>query len=207
MANTVSSLIFAYRNADKTSNGEVGRAPVMVGQATNVFNEVMKWDNVIGAGAKSANSIFSDMSKSNNFMKYTSKGLKFASENVNPLICGSALLKIGMSDDKPRTAIVETAALSGMFLGEGLMKIHLDKYINEKNINNLALKAKNKNCFKGLADKILTSKSGGKIANVIRGLIFVGGSIGSYALGEKLGEKYADNLTGKLGIKKINQKA
>ncbi|MBP3925404.1 hypothetical protein J6E39_09240 [bacterium] len=207
MANPVSSLIFAYRNTDKTSNGDIGRAPVAIGQATNLFNEIAKFDNMIGAGAKSALSIFCDSSKHNKAIDYAGKGLKFASEHVNPLICASSVLKTATSDDKVQTGLTEICALSGMFLGEGLAKQYLEKNFTDKNVEKYLRNLSQKGICKNLAEKILNSNSSSKAATILRGLLFVCASLTSYAAGEKLGKEFAGDIASKAGIKKIDQKA
>lgn len=207
MGNPISGLIFTCRSADKTQKGDIGRAPVTVGQFSNLCSEIAKFDNAIGAGAKSASSVFCELAKENKAFEYIGKGVKFASNNVNPLICASSVLKVATSDDKTKTAIVETGALSGMFLGEGLMKIHLDDFINDKTIHKQLTNIQNKGIFKTLADKILKSKAEGKIATILKGLIFVAGSIASYNVGQYISEDFANKVTCNAGLKKIDQKA
>ena len=137
----VASAIFTFRNIDKTENGEIGRAPVALGQAVGVLGEISKYDNAIAVSAKNVLSVFSDLSKENKFMNYAGKFAKFASDNVNPLIAVSGGVKVLMSDDKQSTAITEAAALSTMFGGEALVKKHYDKILNSTVIQNGLKKA------------------------------------------------------------------
>ena len=155
MFSPVASTIFAFRNAEKTKNGDVGRSVVTVGQGVGVLKEVAKYDNIFAAGAKGALDAFNSMAKENKALNYAGKCLKFTADNVNPLICASGVLKVAMSDDKIHDGIVEA------------------------------------------------------VASVMKGIAFVMGSIGSYALAQKVGEKYANNVTNALGLErkeKINQK-
>ena len=49
---------------------------------------------------------------------------------------------------------------------------------------------------------------GGKIGTVVKGLAFVGGSMASYAVGQKFGEDIANRVEANLGLtkpQKINQ--
>lgn len=194
MSNPVSSIIFAYRNVHKTENGEIGRAPVFVGQAANVVSEVAKFDNIVGSSTKAATSIFSNIAEKNKPLKYITKGVKFASENVNPLICASSVLKVATAKDKKKTAIVEAGALSGMFMGEGLMKKYQDSIFSEKNVENVVKKIADKGIMKSVMNKILESKASGKVGTIVKGLTFVCASMSSYAIGQKFAENFAKSV-------------
>ncbi len=52
MFSPVASTIFAYRNAEKTKNGDLGRSVVTVGQCTGVMQEISKYDNAFSATAR-----------------------------------------------------------------------------------------------------------------------------------------------------------
>jgi len=209
MFSPVASTIFAFRNAEKTKNGDVGRSVVTVGQGVGVLKEVAKYDNIFAAGAKGALDAFNSMAKENKALNYAGKCLKFTADNVNPLICASGVLKVAMSDDKIHDGIVEATALAGMFAGEALMKDNFNNFFNETSFKNLAKKAADKNILTDFAELVQKSKYTGKVASVMKGIAFVMGSIGSYALAQKVGEKYANNVTNALGLErkeKINQK-
>ena len=127
MFSPVASFIFACRNVDKTKDGDVGRSAVAAGQAAGLVQEVSKYDGLVANSARSALSVFSNLAKENKAFEYATKAVKFAADNVNPLICASGVLKTAMSDDKIETGITEIAALSAMFAGEGMIKKNYDK--------------------------------------------------------------------------------
>lgn len=169
MSNAVSSLIFACRNVNKTENGEIGRAPVAAAQSINVLNQVSKYNKVIAKGTDAAVSVFEDLAKKSKPVDYAVKGVKWATKNVNPLICVSGGIKVAMSDDKSSAAIKEIAALSTMFAGETAAKKLLPKIVEKLPV-------------------------GHKVGGVIKGLLFVGASIASYSAGEKLGANLAEEF-------------
>ncbi len=202
MFSPVASTIFAYRNAEKTANGDIGRSVVTVGQCTGVFKEIAKYDNIFAAGARSALKAFQDVSKESKALSFAGDCLKFTADHVNPLICASGALKVAMSDDKLHTGFVEAAALSGMFVGEALMKETFTDIFTENSFKNLAKKASDKGVLKQFAELVQNSKYTGKVASILKGILFVGGSITSYALAQKAGEFYAEDTLKKLGIKR-----
>ena len=209
MFSPVASTIFAFRNAEKTKNGEVGRSVVTLGQGVGVLKEVAKYDNIFAVGAKGALDAFNTMAKENKALSYAGKCLKFTADNVNPLICASGVIKVAMSDDKVHDGIVEAAALAGMFAGEALMKDNFNDFFNEKTFKSIAKKAEQSGVLKDFAELVQKSKYTGKVASVLKGVAFVMGSIGSYSLAQKVGEKYADNIMATLGLErkeKIDQK-
>ncbi|MCI1274158.1 MAG: hypothetical protein LKG27_06980 [Clostridiaceae bacterium] len=220
MSNPISSLIFTYRSAKKAENGEIGRAPVCVGQAANVFNEVSKFDNMIGSSTKAAASIFKNLSENKALkdtgkpyeytqkaLHYTGRAVKFASENVNPLICISSGIKVATSDDKVGTGITEGGALCGMFMGEGLMKKYQDSIFTGKNVEKVIEKASKNGILKSVGEKIIKSNSSNKVALLAKGIAFVCASMSSYAIGEAAGKNFSGEIKSAFGIKKINQKA
>ena len=209
MFSPVASTIFAFRNAEKTKNGEVGRSVVTLGQGVGVLKEVAKYDNIFAVGAKGALDAFNTMAKENKALSYAGKCLKFTADNVNPLICASGVIKVAMSDDKVHDGIVEAAALAGMFAGEALMKDNFNDFFNEKTFKSIAKKAEQSGVLKDFAELVQKSKYTGKVASVLKGVAFVMGSIGSYSLAQKVGENYADNIMATLGLErkeKIDQK-
>ncbi len=208
MFSPVASTIFAYRNAEKTKNGDLGRSVVTVGQCTGVMQEVAKYDNTFSATARSAVNVFEELAKNSKALGFAGKCLQFTADHVNPLICASGALKVAMSDDKVHSGIVETAALCGMFAGEAFMKDNFNGVFNEKTFKNLATKSSNNGILKPLADAVKNSKYTGKAASILKGVFFVCGSIASYAAAQKAGEHYADGIIETLGIQKkqkINQ--
>lgn len=160
----VATALFSVRNADKTTSGDIGRLPVTVGQGGAAIKAVSQLDNPISRALSKGLNI----AKSDKVVSKLGKVVKFASDNVNPLIVASSGLKVVLAEKEERrnTIISEAGCLAGMFLGEGLMKKHLDKVLTKLPI-----------------DK--------KFIPIIRGVIFVAGSIGSSTIGQKIGKKVA----------------
>lgn len=206
MFSAVASGIFAYRNADKTKNGEIGRSAVTLGQTAGLVQEVAKYDGVAANTARSALSVFSDLAKQNKAFEYTGKVTQFAVNNVNPLICASGVVKTAMADDKVKTGITEAAALSAMFAGEGLIKLHYDEAANSKAVKDAITKMSNTGVVKPVFEYLEKNKLGGKVGAVIKGLAFVGGSMASYSVGQKFGGGIANRVEANLGLKKTGQK-
>ncbi len=208
MFSAVASGIFAVRNADKTKNGEVGRSVVTLGQTAGVVQEIAKYDNVFANTARSAVSVFSDLAKQNKAFEYAGKVTQFAVNNVNPLICASGVVKTAMAEDKVKTGIIEAAALSAMFAGEGLIKLNYDKIASSQSVKDAGVKLSKTKVFKPVFEYLSKNKMGGKVGTIVKGLAFVGGSMTSYAIGQKYGEKMANRVEANLGIEKpqkINQ--
>ena len=205
--------IFFYRNykkaTDDTENGEKARGTVAFAQGAKIVDGVIKYTDKPGKVGTKALNIFNEYAKQYKAIDYAGKAVNWATHNVNPLICISGGIKVLNSDDKVHTGITQVGALSGMFLGEGLMKLHMGKVINEQNILKLANKFKDTKGLKNITQYILKSGNSNKLASIIKGLLFVSGSITSYNLGEKLGNDTADRICKDIGIdisKKINQK-
>ena len=201
-ATAVSSLIFACRNVDKTKGGEIGRAPVAAAQGIKVANEVVRYNKALSTGADAAISAFDTIAKHSKVVDYGLKGVRWAVNNVNPLICVSSGIKTLTAEDKISTAIKEVGALSTMFAGEAIAK----KLLNNKELHkNIATK------LTEYAPKLMTKAKplfSGKIGNIIKGLTFVGASIASYTVGEKLGNNLANEVKANWSREpKINQLA
>lgn len=208
MYSAVASGIFAVRNADKTSNGEIGRSAVTLGQTAGVVQEVAKYDGMVAKGARSAVSVFSNLAKQHKTFEYAEKVTKFAVDNVNPLICASGVIKTAMSDDKLKTGITEVAALSAMFAGEAFVKNKYDKFVASKKCQDTIVKASKNKYLKPVYDYLEKHKLKGKAGLIIKGLIFVAGSMTAYTIGHELGDELAHRVKANLGVKdKIDQKA
>ncbi len=210
MFSAVASGIFAFRNADKTRNGEIGRSAVTVGQTAGLVQEAAKGSSVFSGLARSTISGFSNLAKDYKALDYTGKAVKFAADNVNPLICASGVIKTAMSDDKVGTGVTEVAALGTMFAGEGLIKLHYDKIVNSDTVKQTGKTLAKVPIIKQTCDYVTKHKLGGKIGAITKGLVFVGGSMGSYAVGEKIGNDAARRVKANLNItanKKIDRKA
>ncbi len=178
MFNVLSSIIFAKRNVDKVQNGDIGRAPVAAAQATSVFNEVAHYNKRIAKGADAAISAVETYAKSHKAAGYALKGLKWATNNVNTLIVASSVLKVARTEkgERKKAAVKEGAAIATMITGERIAKAILPKII----------------------------KGNSKLALVATGLAFVGASIGSYALGEKIGKDLGKTIDANSSIKPRN---
>lgn len=166
----VASVIFSVRNGGKTSAGDIGRLPVTVGQAASVVKASAQYGNPFSRTIKQGLRILN----SDYVARNLGKVVKFASDHVNPLIVVSSGIKVAMADKEERTnmIIAETGCLAGMFAGEGWMKKNLAKYL----------------------DKIPMSK---KWVPILKGIVFVTGSISCSMLGEKLGKEFAKLVNGK----------
>lgn len=209
----VPSGIFCYRNykkaTDKSENGEKARSTVAFAQGAKIIDAITKYNDSTAKTASKAFSIYSEYAKKYKAVDYAGKAVNWTTHNVNPLICISGGIKVLNSDDKVHTGITQVGALSGMFLGEGLIKLNMPKLINEANINKLAETCADKNILKPMAEKLIKSGGSGKIASIAKGLLFVCGSITSYNIGEKIGNNAADRICKDGGIKtskKIDQK-
>lgn len=166
--------LFAVRNADKASDGDVGRLPVLLGQAYKFFNNVNQ--NV---------SIFDNLAKSeSSLVRGAAKVADFAGKNVNGLIVASSGLKVLQADkeDAKQVMFTEAGGLAGMFAGEGWMKKHLDEKLPEliKKISN--------------SDIDINALKGKSWYHIIKGLIFVAGSIGCSTATGKIAEKMAPTV-------------
>lgn len=193
MYSGVATGIFSIRNAGKTTNGDIGRLPVTIGQSAAVIKAGSQYNNPISKQMNSVLKTCDELAKSDKLFNGISKAVKFASDNVNPLIACSSGIKVLMADDKQSALLTEGGCLAGMFIGEGLAKKHLDS--------------------------ILTSlKITGKWAPVVKGLAFVTASIGTSTLGQKIGKEIAqtfkspkqimkEELEKKVKTKQINLKS
>lgn len=186
MTNALSSAIFCVRNVDKTKHGEVGRSAVAVGQAKKVVDSVMKIDGKIGKGTTKAIENVINFSNKSKTLQFSGKIIKFASDNINPLICVSSGIKVAMAEDKETTFINEAGALSGMFLAEKHAKKGLNKLFESKTVTELCekgVKAADAKGYKAISSAIKSSPT------VLKGLFFVFASIGGYTIGSKIAKK------------------
>lgn len=186
MFSPVASGIFAFRNIGKTENGEVGRAPVAVGQVAGVLKEIGKYDKTIAMGTKNAVQIIQDVAGDSKALKYAGKTVEFLSNNINPLICASSVVKVAMSDDKEKTFKEELGSLGFMFAGEHLISKNYEKIATSKTVQNTIDKMSKSSVFKPMFEKIAKHNWGGKIGAIIKGLTFVTVSIGSSCVGLEL---------------------
>lgn len=187
MGNVVSSVIFCARNIDKAENQDkVGRWPVAIAQADNIFQAVKKLDNGLGKTARTASEVLQKGAKQEKLIEGMGKGLNFLSKNINPLICVSAGIDVLNSDNKVEAFTTNTTALASMFMVEDYMKKHLDEYVNKGVSKLVEVKDKNKTLEK-IVDAIAKTKYAGKIPKIISGVAFVIGSCTAYDIGDKFG--------------------
>ena len=185
MTNEVAALIFCARNGKKVENGEIGRFPVAIGQANKFVNSVVNLDNAIGKGTKAAVDAFKLAAKGDKLLDYAGKGVKFASEHINPLICVSSGINILTSDDKTATFLQQAPALTTMFSVEKLMKKYMDSDKNEAKLKKWADELLKFAEEKGLGKFSTTTL--GKLPAILKGTLFVIGSVSAYSAGQKFG--------------------
>jgi len=188
MSNPVASMIFCCRNVDKVEyENKMGRLPVAIAQANNVFQAVQELDNVVGKKAKNASTILRDFAKEEKALSYVGKGVQFLSKHVNPIICVSSAVDVLKADDQQTALLTAGGGLGAMFVAESQMKKHLDKVpkmkFMEKITEHVMKFAKSHRCEKGLPA-------------IAHGVAFVIGSCCAYSLGEKFGSVVAKGLKG-----------
>jgi hypothetical protein len=164
-----STVLFFLRNGNRAQNGEGGRGFVAIGQGAKVVKQICEYDNIFGKGAKSAVNAFKTVAQNDKVFNGISKGVKFASENVNPLIVVSSGINVLTSEDKQSTVIAEAGNLAAMFAMEGWMKKNLDNVLKNLPINK-------------------------KWMPIVRGIAFVIGSIGASTIGYKIAKTFAAKL-------------
>jgi hypothetical protein len=165
----VATVGFVFRNGQKVSNGDAGRIPVLVGQTVNAVKAGADSGKAIAKPAQAVIDVCNEVAKTDKLFNGLSKVVKFASDNVNPLIVASSGLKVALAkkEDKKRTFITEAGCVAGMFLGEGWMKKNLVGVLDKMNVS-------------------------GKWKPIVKGLAFITGSITCSTIGQKLGEKISD---------------
>lgn len=164
-----STVLFFLRNGNRAQNGEGGRGFVAIGQGAKVVKQICEYDNIFARGAKSAVDAFKTVAQNDKVFNGISKGVKFASENVNPLIVVSSGINVLTSDDKQSTIVAEAGNLSAMFAMEGWMKKNLDNVLKDLPISK-------------------------KWMPIVRGIAFVIGSIGASTVGYKIGKTVASKI-------------
>lgn len=158
----VATVGFAIRNIDKTTSGDWGRLLVALGQTANAIKAGAEHNSYLKSGVNALKKV----AESDSVFKGVSKGVKFVSNNINPLIVVSSGYNVltAKKEERKKTLFSEAGCIAGMFLGEGWMKKNLNPIIEKLPVSN-------------------------KWKPVIKGLIFIGGSIGSSTIGQKLTEK------------------
>ena len=158
----VATVGFAVRNIDKTTSGDWGRLLVALGQTANAIKAGAEHNSYLKSGVNALKKV----AESDSVFKGVSKGVKFVSNNINPLIVVSSGYNVltAKKEERKKTLFSESGCIAGMFLGEGWMKKNLNPIIEKLPVSN-------------------------KWKPVIKGLIFIGGSIGSSTIGQMLTEK------------------
>ena len=171
MCNAVATVIFASRNANKTANENIGKLPVTVGQCVTGIKAGAQYNNAVSKQIKVVLNIIYEVAKNDKVFGGLTKAVNFAANHVNHFIVGSSGLNVltAKKEDRKKTIIAESGSLAGMFIGEGLMKKHLD----------------------GVLAKLPISK---KWAPIVKGVTFVIGSITSSNIGKSIGEKAAKHI-------------
>lgn len=160
------SLGFTYTNANKAASGDLGRLPVAIGQAAAVTKSVAQMKNPASQGL---NTVL-EIAKTDPVARRLGKIATFASEHVNPLIVASSGFKVltASKEERKKTFWTEGGCLAGMFIGEGYMKRgHLDNAIAKLPIN-------------------------AKWKPLVRGLVFIAGSITASTIGQTIGSVIAN---------------
>jgi len=172
----VASAGFILTNGNKVQNGDIGRLPVFFGQVKNAIDAGAKSGTSIAKPAQAVINTCNEIANSDKFFKGLGKTVNFVSNNINPLIIASSGLKIALAkkEDRKDTIISEVGMIGGMFAAEGWMKKNLI----------------------GILDKLPIS---GKWKPIIKGLIFITGSLTGSAIGEKLSKPVYNFLTTPLG--------
>ncbi len=201
----VPSTVFLYNNVKKVENGEKARGTVVFAQGAKIAEAIAKYHDSTAKNASEAFNIFGKYAKESKVLDYAGKGVNWATHNVNPLICASGVYKTLTSDDKVHTGITQLGAISGMFLGEGLMKRNMSNVINEQNVTKLAENIKDIKGLGSIAQTLLKNGNSGKAAAIVKGIAFVCASVTSYDIGEKIATKVADNVCKDMGVEKDNE--
>ncbi len=160
------SVGFTYTNANKAASGDLGRLPVAIGQAAAVTKSVAQMKN---PASKGLNTVL-EIAKTDPVARRLGKIATFASEHVNPLIVASSGFKVltASKEERKKTFLIEGGCLAGMFIGEGYMKRgHLDNAIAKLPIN-------------------------AKWKPLVRGLVFIAGSITASTIGQAIGSVIAN---------------
>jgi hypothetical protein len=176
----IASVAFTVRSADKTAAGDIGRAPVTVVQGASVVKAASQYQNPFSKALKRG---LEYVAKDETVAKL-GKIANFGAEHVNSLIALSSGIKVlsAKKEDRRNTLIAETGCFTGMILGEGWMKKNLNKYL----------------------DQLPVAK---KWIPLIKGIVFVTGSISCSTIGLKLGKKLAQYWDVPLAAKKEDNNA
>lgn len=163
---------------------------------------------------QTASKYIKKLSDKSKVVKYGGKGLKFVADNINPIICLAAGVKVAGSEDKVDAGVREGLALTSMFIAEDAYKYFAGM---PKNINGdmKGVKGAYKKCSPFLRKQVEafkqtceTKKLFNKLPlktlpGLLKGFGFALASIYGY----KLGAGIANALLGKEVEKKAQQAA
>ena len=172
----VATYAFVGTNYNKVASGDWTRYPVLGGQCANAVESTaavcVKNSSYLANIFGKVSTACDNLAKSDKVFNGVSKVVKFAKNNVNPLIVASGVTKVALAkkEDREKTFYSEGGMIVGMFLGEGWMKRHLDKVV---------------------LSKLPISK---KWMPIVKGTLFVAGSLTSSAIGQKLGQMFYKNV-------------
>ena len=213
--------VFSARRTDRAMNADniavsFGNANVAAGQVKNMTDGI----DVLAKGSK--NGLFSTFkgakdaivsaSEGSKLMKGIGSVISFVADHINLVITLVGAIKVLLADNKEEELTAEALALLGMFGCEGLTKevLMMEKkikdpktgkkiivkrtalYDNNPEMKKQAVELEEK-IRKYFADKKILNVSMKHAPNIIKALVFVGASIGGYALGHSLGEKINEN--------------
>lgn len=161
---------FVGTNYNKVASGDWTRYPVLAGQCINAVQATVdsgaKVSAKVAHAADKTSSVFEKLAQSDKVFNGLSKTVKFVKNNINPLIVASGATKVILAkkEDREKTLFSEGSMILGMFAGEGWMKKNLDKVI---------------------LSKLPIDK---KWAPIVKGVLFVAGSLTASTIGQKIGE-------------------
>ena len=165
------SLLFGARSGNKCVNEDDSiRGLISAGQGARACSEGAKGTSIFARALGKTATAFNNMAKNDKLMNGIGKTVKFASDNVNPLIVLSSGIKVLKADDRQTEIITQGGCLAGMFAMEGWMAKHLDPLIDKLPINK-------------------------KFAPIVKGVSFVIGSLSASTLGEFIGKNIAKCVT------------
>lgn len=210
MPSIVSSGIFSSRRANRGAEALASNNPfvsvmnfdVAAGQAANaakgVANIARESKNSIASGIVSAEEAIKNLSKTDKFMNGVGKVVGFTAEHINPLIVATGAVKVACSDDKAEAFSREALGLGAMFGSEALAKRFIGMPKSEKDLaTGKKTMVKREGWYKqseflkkqaeALKDYSATKKIFNKslrfLPGALKGVAFVGASIGGYTLG------------------------
>ena len=214
--------IFAARRADKGANSDnFMSAGMNLAIASGQIAKAMQAATAIAKESKGelaetfvgADEAIKKLSSSEKAIKYGKGALNFIKSNVNWFIGLAGLVNVAFAEDKKRATIEEMGAIGLMLTGEALTKKLIgtpDVSIVDGKVTVTPREALYKKSpfvtkqVEAMKDYCATTKmfKNSKFLNNVvkhapaglKGLIFVGGSIGSYALGRKLCTAVADTV-------------